>query len=69
MPSRSGKRFAVRFGNPLPEPAPKLAQDDAERLSRALALLEELRLADFMPEEFHGEHDALRRHIGRRTVK
>jgi hypothetical protein len=59
MPTRSGKRFAVRFGEPLPS-APSVEPKDDERLERALALLDELRLADFMPEEFHAEHDALK---------
>jgi hypothetical protein len=34
--------------------------DDAERLNAAMDLLEELYLADFMPEEFHEEYERIR---------
>lgn len=39
--------------------AVSVPKDDAELLQRAMALLEELRLADFMPEDFHAEYRAL----------
>lgn len=33
--------------------------DDEERLQAAMDLLEELYLADFMPEEFHEEYERI----------
>lgn len=57
---RGGKRFFVKFGSDdVVKLQPKACSSDAERLRRAMELLDELRLADFMPEEFHPEHDAL----------
>ena len=52
-------RFHVRFGDPPSPNNPKPPESRDELLRRAMALLEELRLADFLPEEFHAEHDSL----------
>lgn len=58
-PTRKPRRFRVRFG-PDPNPAVvSVPADNQELLQRAMALLDELRNADFMPEEFHAEHRAL----------
>lgn len=54
------KRFHVKFGSDeIVKLRPRPCKTHADRLARAMALLEEMRLADFMPDEFHAEHDAL----------
>lgn len=55
------RRFKVRFGDEEPKPSVvSVPQSSSELLDRAMRLLEELRNADFLPEEFHGEYRALR---------
>jgi len=55
-----GRRYSVKFSSDdIVTLRPRPIKTEAARLARAMALLEELRLADFMPEEFHDEHDAL----------
>ncbi len=53
------KRYSVRFGASHEVAVAAVPRDETELLRRAMALLEELRLADFMPEEYHVEHQAL----------
>ena len=56
------KRYAIRLGEPLPDVAVRtIPADENELLARAMALLEELDDADFVPEEFEDEVRALRR--------
>ena len=56
------KRFAVRFGDPHePQPVRTVPRDRDELLQRAMALVEELDAADFLPEEFKDEARALGR--------
>jgi len=60
LAKRSEKRFNVQFGEaPVQPVAIPVPRNDAELLERAMALLQELREADFMPDEFHDEYRAL----------
>lgn len=55
-------RWNIHLGDPKPE-EPRNAvpiMDDAERLREAIDLLDELYLADFMPEEFHVEYERIK---------
>lgn len=59
-PAAPNKRYFVRLGEEPPETTViSVPSTDVELLHRAMALLDEMRNADFLPEEFDAEYRAL----------